>query len=48
MTYIDIEIHVLVALMLTGLLLYVVLPVKDLKLWLAVFLFFLALTCALL
>jgi hypothetical protein len=47
MTYIDLEIHVMISLMLTGLLLYVLFPINSPRLWFLVFLFFFLVTLAL-
>jgi hypothetical protein len=47
MTYIDLEIHTMISLMLTGLLLYVLFPVNSVRLWFLVFLFFFVVTLVL-
>jgi hypothetical protein len=47
MTPIYLEIHTMISLMLTGLLLYVLFPVNSVRLWFLVFLFFFVVTLVL-
>jgi hypothetical protein len=47
MTPIDLEIHAMISLMLTGLLLYVLFPINSVRLWFLVFLFFFVVTLVL-